>query len=440
MSTPAIGPWTKYAQQSAEGPWTKYAKPLPGLSPENLAANKARNAQPTQFERDNAMSPNERQANEFLLGAASGGSGLPETLHPIQDAAAASQPQTIGQAAKRAAVSAPGFGLLSSLYNAGKQIIAPPSASGEDPNEQRAHGLGTLAGMAGSALVGEGVEGAGRGTGAALSPYKSQIASGAEALQHPSAVPGKIVTKLTDLIPDTPETAATKQLTADAAAMRTRNLQARVAESKAADAAGQTVPEYRASIKAAAKAKVSPPTAETNAAGVAAPSADVIKVPVPRALQEGEKVGYNASTPRRLVLDNALQGRPGAAEMLRNMGKTPLFVEEGGYAPPKERISFGNVSDPGDFTGQAAQQPRYAYRAHTAGEPEIDLNRPAHATLSREEAEQIAQHRNGGLNQVVSPIDLNTFAPEHIEESPGPRSANWVKFKRQLSAKDYGSE
>jgi hypothetical protein len=102
--------------------------------------------------------------------------------------------------------------------------------------------------------------------------------------------------------------------------------------------------------QAARQAKLSPPTPETNAEGVAAPTADVIKVPVPRELQEGEKVGYNASTPRKLLLDNALQGRPGAAEMLRNAGKTPLFVEEGGYAPPKSKMSFGNVANPGDFT------------------------------------------------------------------------------------------
>jgi hypothetical protein len=54
MSTPAAGPWTKYAQQ--QGPWSKYAQPATtsGLTPEALAANKARNAEPTQFEKDRA--------------------------------------------------------------------------------------------------------------------------------------------------------------------------------------------------------------------------------------------------------------------------------------------------------------------------------------------------------------------------------------------------
>lgn len=90
--------------------------------------------------------------------------------------------------------------------------------------------------------------------------------------------------------------------------------------------------EYNAGRKGVA----SPDTEETAPASggaVAAPQADVIKVPEPRQLFPGEKEGYNASTPRKLVLDNALQGRPGAAEMLRNMGKTPLFVNESVHNP-----------------------------------------------------------------------------------------------------------
>lgn len=98
--------------------------------------------------------------------------------------------------------------------------------------------------------------------------------------------------------------------------------------------------EYNAGRKAATVSAPTP-TPETHTEGVEPPQSDVVKVPVPRALTPGEKVGYNASTPRKLILDNALQGRPGAAEMLRNMGKTPLFVEEGGYAPPREKITIG---------------------------------------------------------------------------------------------------
>lgn len=88
-------------------------------------------------------------------------------------------------------------------------------------------------------------------------------------------------------------------------------------------------------------ARIAPPQ-ETSPEGVQLPQQDVIKVPEPRAKFPGEKEGYNASTPRRLVLDNAMQGRPGAAEMLRNMGKTPLFVPEGGYAPPRESFKMGS--------------------------------------------------------------------------------------------------
>jgi hypothetical protein len=45
----------------------------------------ARNANPTNFEKTNGMSPDNRQATSFLLGAASGASGLPETQNPIHD-------------------------------------------------------------------------------------------------------------------------------------------------------------------------------------------------------------------------------------------------------------------------------------------------------------------------------------------------------------------
>lgn len=117
-------------------------------------------------------------------------------------------------------------------------------------------------------------------------------------------------------------------------------------------AAMRQQPEAFGMTRARGKLSVAPPSTPPSPEGVAAPEADVIRVPEPRQLFPGEKVGYNASTPRKLLLDNALQGRPGAAEMLRNAGKTPLFVSEGGYAPPKERITFGEpkVSSPGDFT------------------------------------------------------------------------------------------
>jgi hypothetical protein len=110
-------------------------------------------------------------------------------------------------------------------------------------------------------------------------------------------------------------------------------------------------------------AKIAPPTVSPE--GLAAPQQDVIRVPEPRDLLPGEKVGYNASTPRKLLLDNALQGRPGAAEMLRNAGKTPLFVPESGYAPPKERINIGSPLAESPFRiGSPTVEPRpqYQYR------------------------------------------------------------------------------
>ena len=55
----------------------------------------------------------------------------------------------------------------------------------------------------------------------------------------------------------------------------------------------------------------------------------VTVVPEPRALQPGEKVGYNASTPRDLLLGNALAGRPGAADMIRNTGQPVIYAPSG---------------------------------------------------------------------------------------------------------------
>lgn len=288
-------------------------------SPEVMAASKARNAQPTQFEKQNTMSPSERQANEFLLGAASGASGLPETLHPIKDAA--QPPQTVAQSLRQGlAAATPGAGLISSLYHAGKQIISPPTA--EDPTEQRSHGLGTLAGLAGSAMVGEGVNNAVGGTQAAA---RNQLFT-PEGMKTPL---GEALSNPTHKLP---EYGLRKLVGAPEPEVKGSSVPVR--QSPAFNAA-----EYNAGRKGVS---IAPPSSTSpSEGGIAAPQADVIKVPEPRELFPGEKVGYNASTPRRLLLDNALQGRPGAAEMLRNAGKTPLYVPESGYAPPKERITLG---------------------------------------------------------------------------------------------------
>jgi hypothetical protein len=174
------------------------------------------------------------------------------------------------------------------------------------------------------------------------------------------------------------------------------------------------------------------PTAGT-APTVTKPSTNtgVAVLPEPRAPFEGETPNYMASVPRPKLERLALSGKPGAGAQLQQLGQHVV------YAPRGSEIESPSMDALRESLGIGSPEPRYAYRAHTIGQPEVDLGAHAHATLSPEEAEAYAQHRNAGANQTVSRIDLNKFVPEHLEETPGPRSANWVKFKRQLSATDY---
>jgi hypothetical protein len=154
-------------------------------------------------------------------------------------------------------------------------------------------------------------------------------------------------------------------------------------------------------------------------------------LPEPRAPFEGENEGFMASVPRARLGKLGVTGKPGAGTQLQQLGQHVV------YAPRGSEIESPSMDALRESLGIGSPEPRYAYRAHTIGQPEVDLGAHAHATLSPEEAEAYAQHRNAGANQTVSRIDLNKFVPEHLEETPGPRSANWVKFKRQLSATDY---
>jgi hypothetical protein len=111
-----------------------------------------------------AHTPLERQQNEFLLGTASGASQLPETLTPITSAIKGygqelgDRLQNIEQHPITGTITEVGKALADpeiSLYNAGKglyqtgkDIIAPQAINGQDPEEVRAHALGTVAGMA----------------------------------------------------------------------------------------------------------------------------------------------------------------------------------------------------------------------------------------------------------------------------------------------------
>lgn len=140
---------------------------LPGATPALIAAVKAGKTpgaptQPTATERAGRMDPNERQANEFLLGAASGASGLAETQHPLRDTLKQMSPPTnIGDIATNALRQSVGPvpGIIGSIYHTGKEILSPTQAneSEEDAAARRAHGIGTIAGTVAPAVIGEGV-------------------------------------------------------------------------------------------------------------------------------------------------------------------------------------------------------------------------------------------------------------------------------------------
>lgn len=85
-------------------------------------------------------------------------------------------------------------------------------------------------------------------------------------------------------------------------------------------------------------------------------------------------------------------------------------------------------------------QPLNVYRAHDAGKTDVDLEKHAHATGSKKEAQAYAQHRNQGTPQKVSRIDVSKWKPEDVEEMEGPRGNKWYRFKRQPKAEEYEPE
>src|SRR5256885_16464131 len=67
-----------------------------------------------------------------------------------------------------------------------------------------------------------------------------------------------------------------------------------------------------------------------------------MNLPVPRGPLPGENPAYMASIPRGRLRELGLQGRPGAGEQLRNVGKTVLYMPPEGYPGPRE-VSPGQI-------------------------------------------------------------------------------------------------
>lgn len=159
----------------------------------------------TSFEQKNKLDPFNRQANEFLLGAASGMSGLPETEHPIKDALK-QPPPSVGNVLKDPSTwLGPGGSILSSIFNAGKEMIsgAQPGESEEDVAARRAHGIGSVTGQVAAVAMGEG-EGRARAEIDAALPSAKRAGVSFESLkktigQHPVAVTDELSKSLNEL-------------------------------------------------------------------------------------------------------------------------------------------------------------------------------------------------------------------------------------------------
>lgn len=206
-------------------------------------------------------------------------------------------------------------------------------------------------------------------------------------LNKTHSLTGQAAAYLADkILPDSPEGLAQKQLNADAAAMRQRNLQARVAESKAAEAAGQTVAEYRAAQKAAAKA-------------AAKPEKSAVVTPANPVESEGRPATWtNAS-----ISDLSRRGGPLAFDAAKQAQLRQLDVPD-----------VGLVADPRATPGGAAigsSADRLAYLRELAapalkGGPADFMQRMTLNTIG-----------DSGARPIVNPADQfeASFGPEHKE-------------------------
>lgn len=71
------------------------------------------------------------------------------------------------------------------------------------------------------------------------------------------------------------------------------------------------------------------PADEAAAAARAKPSSGVLQVPEPNPLAPGEKPGTMYSVPRQKLVQMALTGKPGAADVLRDLGKPMVVIPRG---------------------------------------------------------------------------------------------------------------
>lgn len=317
-----------------------------GPDPDVMAASKERNAQPTQFEQENSpMGQVNRLASKALTGA-----NLPTSLTDIPNwgkhligQAADSKPfwQPFADAAKNPT--------QENLVGAVPLIGAPSVSMAQDVRAGRPlDAAATLAGtIAGPRMLSEVPGGAKAGL--------SQIADARDVVKDiASKTSGHSLAgaALDRVLPES---------------QSAPNFHGGAYEEPPRPTLGPDNPTP-AQMKASAKMEIGPPgesvpvsrnptpggytgpasaRAAQKAAQIAAPSdipkatiPDVSILPEPRALREGEKVGYNASTPRDLLLGNAQAGRPGAGDMIQNAGGTVLYAPKAaGIGSSAERLA-----------------------------------------------------------------------------------------------------
>jgi hypothetical protein len=122
-------------------------------------------------------------------------------------------------------------------------------------------------------------------------------------------------------------------------------------------------------------------------AGSVVPEVNV--VPEPRPLQPGDRPGAMFSVPRGTLPGEAARGTPGAADTLRNIGKTVLFQpsEGTGYPGPREVIR------PEDINSQGGVPP--------GAIPQIELNNASgESSASMEAINRASSERRANVSRV----------------------------------------
>lgn len=170
-----------------------------------------------------------------------------------------------------------------------------------------------------------------------------------------------------------------------------------------------------------------PPAAE----GPGLPKAQVVKLPVPREPLPTDNPGYMASIPRSRLMDLGRQGRPGAGQQLQNIGKTPLYIPEGGYAPPKSVESLQHI---GRSTEPTAENYLRSIGGHEA--PEVELMHEP----SGPRANASGAPGGGGLEEIGRQRAEASQGVKYFRENPGGGRAPLEGQGRQDLKAGYGQK